>query len=162
LLLSSSSTTIADHPSFCTLSHSKEKWDSSGASEAMSNFSASIPDSTKDYISSTTGQLFSRERLRSVSVCFGIGEERPFYVEKNPALLAARLKHNLQFFYLNYLVLAAILFCLTLFISPSAIIGIFLLGAAWVYVIKASQSGSLKIVGEFLDEEMSPVACGNQ
>jgi hypothetical protein len=86
--------------------------------------------------------------LRSISVCFGLGEERPFYVEKNPALLVARVKHNLQFFYLNYLLLTAVLFCLTLLISPSAIIGIGLLAALWMYVIKASQSGSLKIGSE--------------
>jgi hypothetical protein len=86
--------------------------------------------------------------LRSISVCFGIGEERSFYVEKNPALLVARVKHNLQFFYLNYLLLTAVLFCLTLLISPQAIIGIGLLAALWMYVIKASQSGSLKIGSE--------------
>jgi len=126
----------------------KEKWDSSGANEAMSNFSASIPESTKDYISQTTGQLFSRDRLRTVSVCFGIGEERPFYVERTPSLLIARVKHNLQFFYLNYLLMVAVLFCLTLFISPSAIIGIALLAGAWAYVIRATQSGSLKIGGK--------------
>ena len=129
----------------------KEKWDSSGANEAVSNFSASIPESTKDYISQTTGQLFSRDRLRTVSVCFGIGEERPFYVERTPSLLIARVKHNLQFFYLNYLLMVFVLFCLTLFISPSAIIGMALLAGAWVYVIKATQSGSLKLGGEYFN-----------
>ncbi|OEU08945.1 hypothetical protein FRACYDRAFT_229041 [Fragilariopsis cylindrus CCMP1102] len=123
----------------------KEKWDSSGANDAVSKFSASIPDSTKNYISETTGQLFSRERLRTVSVCFGIGEERAFYVEKNPSLLIARIKHNIQFFYLNYLLLSALFFVLTLFVTPSAIIGIALLGAAWAYIIRATQNGSLKI-----------------
>merc|ERR1719149_336097 len=33
------------------MSSAKEKWDSSGASEAISKFSATIPDSTKNYIS---------------------------------------------------------------------------------------------------------------
>jgi hypothetical protein len=93
--------------------------------------------------------LFSRDRLRSVSVTFGIGEERPFYVEKTPSLLVARVRHNLQFFYLNYLLLTAILFCLTLLISPSAIIGIGLLAMLWMYVIRQSQSGSLKIAGTY-------------
>ena len=123
----------------------KDKWNSSGANEAVSKFSASIPDSTKDYISQTTGQMFSRERLRTISVCFGIGEERPFYIEKNPSLLIARIKQNVQFFYLNYLFMAAIFFVLTLFVTPSAIIGIALLGAAWAYVIKTTQAGTLKI-----------------
>jgi len=123
----------------------KEKWDSSGATEAMSRMAASVPQGTKDYLSSTTGELFNRQRMRSVTVCFGFGEERPFYVEKSPSLLVTRVKHNLSFFYLNYMILTGILFCLTLLITPSAIIGIGLLGALWAYVIRQTQSGSLVI-----------------
>lgn len=74
-----------------------------------------------------------------------MGEERPFYVEKSPTLLVARVKHNLLFFYLNYLLLTAFLFCLTLLISPSAIIGIALLAGAWLYVVRSTASGSMKI-----------------
>lgn len=139
---------------------SKEKWDSSGANEAVSNFSASIPDSTKDYFSQTTGQLFSRDRLRSVSVCFGIGEERPFYVEKTPSLLIARVKHNVQFFYLNYVFMLAVLFCLTLFVTPSAIIGSVLLGMSWAYVIRTSQSGSLKIGAISISQTQATIGMG--
>lgn len=138
----------------------KEKWDSSGANEAVSNFSASIPDSTKVYFSQTTGQLFKRERLRSISVCFGIGEERAFYVEKTPSLLIARVKHNVQFFFLNYLFLLAVLFGLTLFITPSAIIGIALLAGAWVYVIRASQSGTLKVGSFSISQTQATVVMG--
>lgn len=138
----------------------KEKWDSSGANDAVSKFSASIPDSTKNYISETTGQLFSRERLRTVSVCFGIGEERAFYVEKNPSLLIARIKHNIQFFYLNYLLLSAVFFVLTLFVTPSAIIGIALLGAAWAYIIRATQSGSLKIGAFAVSQSQATIVMG--
>jgi hypothetical protein len=115
----------------------------------MTNLSASIPQGTKDYFSQTTGQLFSREKLRSITLYFGIGEERPFYVEKSPVLLAARVKHNLQFFYLNYLALTAVLFCLTLLISPSAIIGIGLLGLLWLYVIRSTSSGSMQVGRKF-------------
>jgi hypothetical protein len=145
---------------FGAMTSAKEKWDSSGANEAMSKFSASIPNSTKDYLSQTTGQLFSREKLRSVSVCFGIGEERAFYVEKTPSLLIARIKHNAQFFYLNYLLMLAVLFGLTLFVSPSAIIGLVLLAGAWVYVIRASQSGSLKIGAFSISQTQATVAMG--
>ena len=101
----------------------------------MNRVAAQVPEGTKQYFSATTGQLFNRQRLRSVSVCFGIGEERPFYVEKAPALLMARVKHNLSFFFMNYLMLTGLLFCLTLLVSPSAIIGIGLLGALWVYAV---------------------------
>lgn len=138
----------------------KDKWNSSGANEAVSKFSASIPDSTKDYISQTTGQMFSRERLRTISVCFGIGEERPFYIEKNPSLLIARIKQNVQFFYLNYLFMAAIFFVLTLFVTPSAIIGIALLGAAWAYVIKTTQAGSLKIGSFAISQTQATIVMG--
>jgi len=138
----------------------KEKWDSSGANEAMSKFSASIPDSTKTYISQTTGQFFSRDRLRSISVCFGIGEERAFYIEKTPSLLIARVKHNAQFFYLNYLLMLAVLFGLTLFVTPSAIVGIAILAAGWVYVIRASQSGSLQIGSFTISQTQSTIAMG--
>jgi hypothetical protein len=91
--------------------------------------------------------MFNREHLRSIGVYFGIGEERPFYVEKTPSLLMSRLRHNVSFFYLNYMLLTAVLFCLTLLISPSAIIGIGLLGLAWMFVIRASSSGALQVAG---------------
>ena len=111
----------------------------------MGRVSASIPDSTKKYVSG----VFKREHLRSFAVFFGIGEDRPFYLESTPSLLMDRLRHNAMFFYLNYLLLTAILFCLTLIISPSAIIEMALLAAAWMWIIRASQSGSLKIASEY-------------
>lgn len=80
---------------------------------------------------------------------FGIGEERPFYLEKVPSLLMERIRLNLSLFYLNYMLLMAVMFVLTLLISPSAIIGIGLLALAWMYVVKATQSGSLQIYGAF-------------
>jgi hypothetical protein len=123
--------------------HSKEKWNASGANEAVGRVSAKIPESTKNYV----GTLFSREQLRSVTVYFGIGEERPFYVEKTPSLLVERLRHNFTFFYLNYMLLTAVFFCLTLFISPTAIIGMAILAAGWMWVIKMSSSGSLNLAG---------------
>jgi hypothetical protein len=113
----------------------------------LSSVSSKIPQETKDYITNAQKQLFNRDHLRSVSVFFGIGEDRPFYVEKVPSLIMGRLKHNISFFYLNYMLLTAVLFVLTLLISPSAIIGIGLLALAWIYVIKMSQSGALTFYG---------------
>jgi hypothetical protein len=107
----------------------------------MGKLSSQVPDSTRLYV----GTLFNREHLRSITVYFGIGEERPFYIEKTPSLLIERLRHNAVFFLLNYMLLTAVLFCLTLLISPSAIIGIALLAGAWFWVIRASESGSMKI-----------------
>lgn len=111
---------------------------------------AQVPQGTKDYFSSTSQQLFNRQHLRPFSVVFGIGEERPFYVEKAPALLMERLRHNLTFFYMNYMLLTALLFCLTLLISPKAIFGIGLLGFAWVYMIRSSTNGHIRVGGTFL------------
>jgi hypothetical protein len=89
--------------------------------------------------------MFKREHLRGPGVFFGIGEERPFYVEKTPSLLMERLRHNATFFYLNYFALTCLLFCLTLLVSPSAIIGIAILAGAWLWLVKASQDGHLRI-----------------
>ena len=121
--------------------HSKDKWNSSGANEAVAQATASIPESTKSYV----GTIFKREHLRSITVFFGLGEERPFYVEKNPSLFMERLRHNVSFFYLNYFFLTAVLFCLTLFVTPTAIVGILLLAAAWMWVIRASAEGYLPV-----------------
>jgi PRA1 family protein len=89
--------------------------------------------------------LFQKDHLRGPTVFFGIGEERPFYVEKVPSLLMERLRHNFTFFYLNYMLVTGIFFCLTLLVSPSAIIGIGLLALAWMWLIRASQDGTLRI-----------------
>jgi PRA1 family protein len=120
---------------------SKEKWDASGGNEALGRVTASIPESTKTMV----GSMFKREHFRGPTVFFGFGEERAFYVEKIPSLLMDRLRHNITFFYLNYTVITGILFCMTLLVSPGAIIGIALLGAAWFWLVRTSQDGTLRI-----------------
>jgi hypothetical protein len=42
------------------------------------------------------------------------------------------MRTNVNFFFLNYMLLTAVLFGLTLLVSPGAIIGLGLLGLAWV------------------------------
>jgi len=142
------------------MSSAKQKWDSSGANEAFAKASAAVPQGTKDYISTASGQVFNRQKLRGVSVFFGIGDERPFYIEKNPSLLVARVKHNVSFFYLNYIALCGVLFCLTLLVSPSSIIGIGLLGALWLYVIKATADGPIVISGISISPRNANIAAG--
>ena len=132
---------LSVHAIFWRRIHSKDKWDSSGGNEALGRMSASIPDSTKTMV----GSMFKKEHFRGPAVFFGIGEERGFYVEKTPSLLVERLRHNVTFFYLNYLTIAAILFFLTLLVSPSAIIGLGLLVMVWVWLIRASQEGTLRL-----------------
>jgi len=120
---------------------SKEKWDSSGANEAVGRVTASIPDSTKQYVSS----IFRRDQLRGITVVFGIGEERPFYMEKNPSLLIERLRHNLSFFYMNYLLFTGVLFTLMCIINPFNLIVMGILAAAWVWLARASADGTLRL-----------------
>lgn len=127
---------------------SKNAWDSSGGSQALGSIQSSLPQGTKDYIADAQNKVFNRKNLRSPTVFFGLGEEKPFYLERVPSLITERVKHNLSFFYLNYALLTALLFCLTLLISPSAIIGIGLLGFAWMAVIRATAEGSVQIKGE--------------
>ena len=138
------------------IAHRKEKWDASGANEAVGRVSASIPESTKTYV----GSIFNRQHLRSISVCFGIGEERAFYVEKNPALLVERLRHNITFFYLNYLLLTAVLFILTTLLSPTTILGGALLGMAWLWFIRATASGTLSVGGLHIPQKTAALAMG--
>ena len=91
--------------------------------------------------------MFNRQNLRSPAVFFGVGEEAPFYLERVPSLMTSRLTHNVSFFFLNYAAVTALLFLLTLLVSPGAIIGIGLLGGAWLALIRATSEGSVRIKG---------------
>merc|ERR1712238_424529 len=73
--------------------------------------------------------------LRSPKVFFGIGEEKPFYVERTVSLILPRVQHNMTFFYLNYMVITAILFLLTVLINPMTIIAIGMLGLVLIKIL---------------------------
>jgi len=133
----------------------KDTFNNNGGNEMFNNVSANIPQGTKDYISNARSKFLNRENIRSVTVFFGAGEETPFFFEKNPTLLVERLKHNFSFFYLNYMLLTGVLFCLTLLISPGAIIGIALLGVAWMSVIRATQDGSCQVYGIVISQKQA-------
>jgi hypothetical protein len=107
----------------------------------MGRVSASIPDSTKQYV----GTIFRRDQLRSPTIFFGIGEERGFYVEKNVALLVERLRHNITFFYLNYFLMTILLFCLTVITSPTTLISVGIWAAGCMWFIRASSNGMLAL-----------------
>ena len=141
---------VLTHSLFCDVQlYSKEKWDASGGNEAISRLSASFPQGTKDTLGSAAKNLFNKDHLRSLTVFFGIGEERAFYLEKSPSLLTARLRHNFVFFYLNYMVVFGILFVLTMITSITTMIGLVILGGAWLYVIRASSEGHLQIASKY-------------
>ena len=125
----------------------RDAWERNGAREVIAKAEANLPDGTHNALAMAKQQILNRKNLRSPAIFFGIGEEGPFSVEKVPFLLARRARHNLSFFYLNYMLATAILFCLTLLISPSAVIGIGLLGFAWAALVRATAVGSLQIKG---------------
>lgn len=92
--------------------------------------------------------MIKRENIRTISIFLGLGEERPYYVEKIPSLLIERIKHNMTFFYLNYAIMTCmifLLFCLSLFISPTNIIVIAMLAGMWFYFIRASSTGYYQV-----------------
>lgn len=138
----------------------KEKWESSGASRAVADVYSQVPQGTKEYFASASQQMFNRQHMRPVTVVFGIGEERPFYVEKAPALVMERVRHNFTFFYLNYMALTAVLFALTLLISPTAIIGIGLLGFAWMYMIRSATNGHIKVGAIDIQQKHATIGMG--
>jgi len=125
----------------------KNAWENSGAKDVFANAQSNLPQGTQDTLSIVKQNIFNRKNIRTPTVFFGMGEEQPFYVEKVPSLVTERVRHNFRFFYLNYAMVTTVLFCLTLLISPSAIIGIGLLGFAWVAVIRATSEGSVQIKG---------------
>lgn len=138
----------------------KESFSKSGGNEVISTVSASIPQGTKDYINQAKSKFFNKDQLRPISTFFGIGEEKPFYVEKVPSLIVERVRHNTTFFYLNYILLTTVLFCLTLVISPGAIIGIGLLGFGWLGVIRATAEGSMKVGPVSITQKQASMVMG--
>jgi len=130
----------------------------SGGSDIANSITNAIPDRTKDYINETREKMFNRDQLRSPTIFFGIGEEKPFYFERTPSLIVERFQHNVSFFYLNYLLLTAILFALTLLISPSALIGIAFLAVAWVSVIRVTKDGAFSFQGISVSQKHASLA----
>mmetsp|Transcript_29175 Transcript_29175/g.52846 ORF Transcript_29175/g.52846 Transcript_29175/m.52846 type:complete len:243 (+) Transcript_29175:149-877(+) len=138
----------------------KNAWENSGAKDVFANAQSNLPQGTQDTLSIVKQNIFNRKNIRTPTVFFGMGEEQPFYVEKVPSLVTERVRHNFRFFYLNYAMVTTVLFCLTLLISPSAIIGIGLLGFAWVAVIRATSEGSVQIKGITITQKQASIGMG--
>ena len=126
----------------------KNAWDNSGAKDAIASATTNLSPQAQDTLNLAKTKIFNRQNVRSPTIFFGIGEEQPFYIEKVPSLITERLRHNVKFFYLNYIAVMVVLFCLTLLISPSAIIGMGLLGFAWMALLKATSEGSMQVKGK--------------
>lgn len=119
------------------LGQGKKAWDESQGPNVLTDVASSIPERTK--------QMFSSDKIRGVSIYFGIGDTRPYSIEKNSPLLAARIKHNVSFFYLNYLVQSAIFYGLTILFSPGSLLEIGILACVWVFVMRATNDGVLNL-----------------
>jgi hypothetical protein len=137
---------------------SKDAFNKSGGKEVITNVSASIPQGTKDYLTNAKAKLFNREHFRSPTIFFGIGEENAYFVEKTPSLLVSRLQHNVSFFYLNYAFITTLLFVLNTVTSPTTIIGMAMLGLAWMAVIRATSEGSLQLKGISISQKHATAA----
>ena len=114
---------------------------SKSANQAANKVSEAIPEEAKSYMRSAKEKILDSDNLRPFSVFVGIGEPSSFNVTLNPTVLCPRLKHNLFFFYLNYILLAAVVFVITLLatmLNPLTLIVVVALAAAWFVVIKAT------------------------
>mmetsp|Transcript_4849 Transcript_4849/g.10424 ORF Transcript_4849/g.10424 Transcript_4849/m.10424 type:complete len:243 (-) Transcript_4849:29-757(-) len=138
----------------------KNAWDNSGAKDVIASAQSNLPQGTQDTILLAKTRIFNRQNLRSPTIFFGIGDEQPFYIEKVPSLIAERARHNLSFFYLNYALVTTVLFCLTLLISPSAIIGMGLLGFAWMALLRATSEGSMQVKGITITQKHASMGMG--
>mmetsp|Transcript_30209 Transcript_30209/g.72991 ORF Transcript_30209/g.72991 Transcript_30209/m.72991 type:complete len:243 (-) Transcript_30209:351-1079(-) len=136
----------------------KNAWENSGAKDALANAQSNLPQGTQDTLALAKQKVFNRKNLRTPTVFFGIGEEQPFYVEKVPSLITERLRHNAGFFYLNYALVTAVFFCLTLLISPGAIIGMGLLGFAWMAMLRATSEGQVQVKGITITQKQASIA----
>ena len=135
----------------------KDKWNESGGNQVISNVSSALPQGLKDNIEQAKSQLFSKSKVRNPMVFFGIGEEKPFYLERSPPLIMARLQHNSNFFLLNYMMITALFFVITLLISPSAIFGIGVIGLSWASFVRAFQNGSTTIRGITVSQKQASI-----
>ena len=111
------------------------------ANKAMNAVSGAIPDEAKSYMRQAKEKILDSDKLRSFSDFFGFREQGAFNVALNPAVLCPRIKDNIVFFYLNYILLAAVIFLITLLatmINPQTIVMFICLAAAWFVVMRAT------------------------
>mmetsp|Transcript_48485 Transcript_48485/g.58698 ORF Transcript_48485/g.58698 Transcript_48485/m.58698 type:complete len:183 (-) Transcript_48485:181-729(-) len=90
-------------------------------------------------------KLFSADKVRSFSIYFGIGDQRPYFVETNGPLIGARIKHNMSFFYLNYLAQSGFFFALSILFSPGSLLEIGILALVWIVLMRLTVDGVLNL-----------------
>lgn len=115
--------------------------------EGLAKVKGAIPQETQDYLTEAKGRILNPKYVRKPKEFFGIGEERPFFFEKERALVYERAGKNFRYFYLNYVLLAILLFCVSLVFGSGVIIHVIALAVAWAIVIKATEKGSFQYKG---------------
>jgi len=126
--------------------------------EVLDQFTTSVPDETKDYLSNIKTRISDATHLRPARIFFGLGESRPYEFEQNIPLALTRTKDNLKFFYPNYLFLSVVVFLLTLLVSTGALLAIGFLGLAWASVIRPASRGTLQVRGYPISQSRATLA----
>jgi PRA1 family protein len=98
-------------------------------------------------LSDSAQRLFSRENLRSPASMLGSGEGRAFSCTVSPTALVERIRYNCGFFYLNYMLLTALIFVVNVFFSPSSWMGVLFLTLLWAGMINTVTDERILKVG---------------
>mmetsp|Transcript_9 Transcript_9/g.15 ORF Transcript_9/g.15 Transcript_9/m.15 type:complete len:237 (+) Transcript_9:91-801(+) len=123
------------------------------AQQTMHQVSDAIPAPAKSVLQSAKEKILDSDQLRTFSQFFGIGQQQstkdgttstnppPFSLAFNPTVLCPRLTNNVKFFYLNYLLLTAVVFAIVLLatmLNPMSLIMLAVLALAWFLVLSAT------------------------
>jgi len=123
----------------------QENWTSAQGAEILSEVGSVIPDETKNF--------FSGDKVRSLKVYFGFRSSESYSIV-SANLLMLRIKHNLSFFYLNYIIQTSVFFALTLLFSPGSMLEIGMLLLVWFMMMQATTSGAMHICGSSISRKM--------
>jgi len=123
------------------------------ANQTMHSVTDQIPQGTKDYVNNAAKKILDSDKLRSFAVFFGMNEGGDFTSWSfpfSPTVACPRIYKNLMFFYLNYLLLAAVILVLStlaLLISPQTLLAVGAILVAWLLLIRSTREGDLTIPG---------------
>lgn len=118
------------------------------ANETLNKASAAVPQETKDLLRNAKNRVLDNDKLRSFSSFVGKGEQSAFSLTVQPGILCPRLKKNILYFYLNYILIAAIVMVITLLatmLNPKTIIIVAVLLLAWFFVLQSTADGGMKL-----------------
>ncbi len=127
----------------------------------MTRVRSSIPQEAKDFMKTAKEKVLDSDKMRSFSAFFGFGEKAPFGFILAPSKLVKRLQDNFVFFYLNYILVTAVVLALTLLatlMSPKTLILLGVLAVVWFAVLKVTTADGFKLFGiTFTRKEVSAI-----